>query len=121
MIHYRNGIMHGLCTWRIADYSINGYFNNPNLTLEHESFYLDGEELVIIKKEGSKGTQLSCSQILSPYYNSVLDLWVKWDTENCCFFVGRKVDGKKHGVWILWTKTGDMKKMEYYDMGVILK
>ncbi|MDD3732688.1 MAG: hypothetical protein PHU88_09965 [candidate division Zixibacteria bacterium] len=121
MLNYRDGDLHGLCSWMVANYSINESCNNPNLTLECESFYLDGVELVTLKKVNSKGYESSCSHHgKSPYYNSELDLWVEWNMEDCCFFVGHKVDGKKNGVWVLWTKTGDMKKTEYYDMGDIL-
>ncbi|MBN1212478.1 MAG: hypothetical protein JXA92_07860 [candidate division Zixibacteria bacterium] len=120
LLHYHNGVLHGLCSWWKANYNINDFLNNPNLTLEHESFYLGGVELVTTKTENSKDFELSCSDGRSPYYDSALDLWVEWKMKDCCFFVGRKVNGKKDGLWVLWTKTGDMKKAEYYDAGTVL-
>jgi len=120
-LHYRYGKLHGLCTWSIAGYSIGDYYNNPNLTLESEAFYLDGEILVVIVEKGTKDHPLSCSDIQSPYYNSGLDLWIEWNLKECAFFVGRKVDGKRDGLWVLWTKAGDMKRAEYYDMGEVVE
>lgn len=118
-LNYRNGELHGLCSWMKDDYAVVDFFNNPNLTLEREVFYLDGKELVTLKEKGSKEYESSCSDHKSPYYNPDLDLWVEWKMKGCCFFVGHKVDGRKNGMWVLWTKTGEMKKAEFYDMGVV--
>lgn len=121
MIHYRNGVRHGLCTWNVPEYSINTLYNNPPLAMSHESFYLNGELIVETQKENSTAYNFNCADPRTPYYNSELDLWIEGTRDACNFFVGRKVDGKKNGMWVLWTKTGDMKKAEYYDMGVALK
>lgn len=104
-----------------TDYPVVDFFNNPNLGLEREVFYLNGQELVTIKEEDSKNYEFSCSDSRSPYYNSTLDVWVEWKMRECCFFVGHKVEGKKDGLWVLWTKTGDMQKAEFYDRGKSIK
>jgi hypothetical protein len=119
-LHYRNDTLHGLCTWRKDNYNINGLANNPNLTIQVQSFYVDGKLLVPITGETDKLGGYPCNDLLSPYYNADLDLWVDWHTRPCEFFVGRKVDGKKQGAWVLWTQSGNMKKVEFYDKDSLL-
>jgi hypothetical protein len=119
-LNFRNDLLHGLCTWRTANYNINGLYNNPNLTIQVQSFYVEGKLLVPITKETDKLGGWPCSDKLSPYYNSDLDLWIEWHTRPCEFYVGRKVDGKKQGVWTLWTRSGDMRKVDSYDKDTLL-
>ena len=120
-LNYRNDTLHGLCTWRKANYSINGLANNPNLTIQVQSFYVDGKLLVPITKETHQvGNGYPCVHAPNPYYNAEHDLWVECHSHPSTFFVGRKVDGKKQGAWILWTQSGNVKKVEFYDKDKLL-
>ncbi len=120
-LNYRNGKRHGLCVWRQTDYDINAAFNNIWMTVDSESFYLDGVVLVSMSRSsGDEGSILECSGLPSPYYNSELDFWVEWQKWPCKPFVGPMVDGKKDGVWILWTPTGGVERVDYYVKGELI-
>nr|MBN2277265.1 hypothetical protein [candidate division Zixibacteria bacterium] len=117
-LHYRQDKLHGLCTWYTTTNNINGEYNNPCLSIVAKRFYVDGLMLLPIHDttdspciEGLVGGQ-------EPYHNIENDLWIEWNLQNTEFYVGRMVDGKKHGVWILWTADGDMKRVDVYDHGV---
>ncbi len=121
ILHYRDGEMHGLCVWRKANYGVTSVANSSYMTFVKQEFYLDGTLVVSPQYEGQEGSSRECCNVASPYYNADLDLWIEWKPEECAFFVGRKVDDKKHGEWVLWSKDGDMIKTERYDMGALLE
>ena len=120
MLHYRDGNLHGLCSWKKTSKTSTVFSSDGCLSFLHQAFYLNGEVLVTII-EDSLTYYESCASIMSPYYNANLGLWVEWSDKECNFFVGKKVDGKRQGLWTLWSKEGDMIKTEYYDAGVLIE
>ncbi|MGH8016501.1 MAG: toxin-antitoxin system YwqK family antitoxin, partial [Candidatus Zixiibacteriota bacterium] len=46
LIYYKNDTLHGLCTWAKRGMIVNEAFNNPNLALDSQMYYLNGRILV---------------------------------------------------------------------------
>ncbi|MEP0828702.1 MAG: hypothetical protein HRF51_09285 [bacterium] len=121
-LHYHNGVLQGLCTWNRDNSNFNALCNNPNLITLKEFFYIDGKVLVPITEEIHEDIDgISCQSSLSPYHNIEYDLWIEWDTNECKFYIGKMVDGKKQGAWTLWSSTGEIISVDFYDKGKLMK
>lgn len=121
-LYYHNGVLQGLCTWNRDNSDFDALCNNPNLNTLKEFFYIDGKVIVPITEENHEPIYgLSCESMLSPYHNTEYDLWTEWDTNECKFYVGRKVDGKKQGPWTLWSSSGEIISVDFYDRGKLIK
>jgi len=121
-LYYHYGVLQGLCTWNQDNATYDGQYNNPNLNTLKEFFCLDGKEIVPITEEVHEDINgYPCSSALNPYYNDDLDLWVEWKTTECKFYVGKQVDGKKQGLWTLWSSTGEIMRVDFYEKGNLLK
>lgn len=116
-LRYRNDKLHGLCIWYSINNDINTIYNNPCMTMIAQRFYIDGVMMLPIQEE----TDPPCSGGLyggrEPYHNTEQDVWIEWDQDNLHFYIGRQIDGKKHGVWILWSAAGDMERVNVFDHG----
>ena len=112
---YHHGELHGKCTLHKPGWDVH----NPNLGIEAMWFYVEGELLAILKHPDS-GWYHDYQQPKT-YHDMVNDLWIekdKWDRE---FYVGKQVDGKKHGKWILWTARGYKQRVDFYNNGKLLE
>jgi hypothetical protein len=114
---YRDDKFHGLCTWYTSTNSINGEYNNPCLSVTAERFYVDGSMLLPIQTETDKPCLDGLIGGREPYHNTEQDVWIEWDQDNLHFYIGRQIDSKKHGVWILWSAAGDMERVDVFDHG----
>ena len=100
------------------------------MAIDSQSFYLDGK---LIVNFWNKDTPTSYHHVEGPplpNYNSEVDLWYEskkfssgYSAINgiATFHFGKKIDGKKHGLWIAWDKSGNMKNIELYDNGTLVK
>ncbi len=116
-LRYRNDKLHGLCIWYSENNDVNTASNNACMTMIAQRFYVDGVMVLPIQEE----TDPPCFGGLyggkEPYHNIENDLWVEWDDACRKFYVGRQIDGKKHGIWVLWTAAGDMERVDVFDHG----
>jgi antitoxin component YwqK of YwqJK toxin-antitoxin module len=119
ILNYRNGKLHGLSTWRQAGDLAGSVFQDEDLVIDSEFVFLDGEMLVAIKVGKTNEYVPSCWDSQSPFYNAKLDLWVEWKMKECVFMIGRKVDGKRQGLWRAFSRNGDLERVDYYDGGVV--
>lgn len=119
-LHYRNDKLHGLCTWRKSGNIVNDFFNNPNLVIDSQSFYINGKVLVNVQNKDTPTSMHPYEGPRLPNYNEELELWWEWTSRAASMFVGQKVDNKKDGLWISWTSSGEMEKVELYEMGELL-
>lgn len=116
-LHYRNDKLHGLCTlYSTANY-INGEYNNPCMVIAAQRFYVDGIVLLPLQLETDEPCMSGVYGGRDPYHNIEQDIWIEWDEGNQHFYVGKQVDGKKHGLWILWSTAGDMERVDVFDHG----
>ncbi|MDH3890978.1 MAG: hypothetical protein OEV49_07815 [candidate division Zixibacteria bacterium] len=114
---YRDGELHGKCIlydpyWDLA--------NGVHRGFEAIWFYVEGALLATLKPLDSTFFHDDIFHAKT-YYDSAKDVFVekdKWDRE---FYVGKQVDGKKHGKWILWTPEGDKKRVDFYQNGKLLE
>jgi antitoxin component YwqK of YwqJK toxin-antitoxin module len=111
---YLNGELHGLCTLHKPSW---GYHNERALGWEEMLFYVEGALLATIKHSDSERTDESART----YYNAGNDIWVEKGNGHREFYVGRQVDGKKHGKWILWTARGYKQRVDFYNNGKLLE
>ncbi|MEK7775104.1 MAG: hypothetical protein AAB305_04380 [Candidatus Zixiibacteriota bacterium] len=118
-LNYRNGKLHGLSTWRQSGDLAGSVFQDEDLVIDSEFVFLDGEMLVAIKVGKTNEYVPSCWDSQSPFYNAKLDLWVEWKMKECVFMIGRKVDDKRQGIWMAFSRNGDLERVEYYDGGVV--
>ncbi len=117
---YRSDKLHGLSIWYSPGNSILTEFNNPCLTILAQKFYVDGVMLLPIMDSTSNPCADGLYGGKEPYHYEENDVWIEWDKDNTKFHVGRKIDDKKNGLWILWSSTGDMIKADYYKAGTPL-
>jgi antitoxin component YwqK of YwqJK toxin-antitoxin module len=115
---YRQGKLHGLCVWYVDNNVID--YNNPCLSISAERLYVDGAMLLPINDTTGRPCMDGLVGGKEPYHNVESDVWIEWDRGNSHFFVGRQVEGKKHGVWIQWSADGDMERVDVYDNGRLL-
>jgi hypothetical protein len=120
-LQYLNDKLHGLCIWYRASNNIDGEYNNPCLTFEAQRFYVDGIMLLPIQETTDKPCLEGLVGGGEPYHNVENDLWIERDQRNTNFYVGRQIARKKHGIWILWSASGDMERVDIFDNGRQLK
>lgn len=77
-----------------------------------KEFYFHGELLAVLWAAGMQ--QLDILERGS-FYNKQLDLWFEWDTDFTNPRVGKKVDGKKVGIWERWTPPGEIILEKFSD------
>lgn len=116
-LNYRTDKLHGLCTWYTTANYINGEYNNPCMTVVAQRFYVDGVMLLPLHVETEEPCMGGLYGGREPHHNLEPDVWIEWDAENKHFYVGRQVDGKKHGLWVLWTASGDMERVDAFYHG----
>lgn len=110
---YRFGELHGKCFRNKP-----GDYLHPSMVSEVIWFYVEGDLLVTIKDLRSYDVKQWAE---NPFYNTDMDLWIEWDAGYANFYVGKQVDGKKHGKWILWTAYGEKKRVDFYRDGELLE
>ena len=118
LLRYRNGNLHGKCIWYVPGYSWNTLINNPPIPIEAERFYVDGTLLVTIKEDGH--SKQPCG-VPEPYYSAEHDLWIEWNNGCSDFYVGRQVEGRKQGKWVLWMSHGEKQRVDFYQNGELLE
>lgn len=119
-LSFKNNTLHGVSTWFKSSNNIIDQFNNEYYTIEKNCFYLNGEELLPFSDSTVRANLILLDDRSKQYYSDELKLWVEWDRNNSKFWVGKEVEDKKNGQWILWSTTGDMLEAEYYKDGVKL-
>ena len=114
---YRDGELHGKCTlygphWDIGNGLGRGY--------EAVWFYVEGALLATPKP--LDGTfEYDDIRRAKTYFDTINDIYVEKDAGDKHFYVGKKVNGKKHGKWILWTALGYKQRVDFYQNGELLE
>lgn len=118
---FKDNKLHGLSTWFQSYSNIIDLFNNYCLNILTQSLYLEGDLVLPLTDSTSNLCLGGLNKGAYSYYNKTKDLWIEWDAKNIRFWVGKKIDGKKTGQWIMWSSTGDMLEAEYYRDGIKLE
>jgi len=126
LLYYKNDSLNGLCTWGKPGIMINGFYNTPDLIIDSQSYYLDGKLIVKLWKLHDSTSYFSMSGPQRLNYNNELNLWfeckrlepsISTYNNNASIFIGRKVGGKREGMWIQYNRSGNVIKAEYYENG----
>ncbi len=111
--HYLHGNLHGRSTRYIQSHDYHGRWDSIVL----DQFYIDGELMFTIRE--GRDIFLYCYRP-SPCYNPEKDIWLEF-TNNCGdFYIGKKIDGEKHGKWIHWSEDGTMVGSVLFDHGTMV-
>lgn len=113
VLNYRDDKLHGRSTWSFDVFE----FSNPTDVINTDKFFLYGENIVTFKELHSIDNNTRCTLNKVSDFNSEMGLWSEWEYGCHCIYIGEKVDGLRHGKWVLWTENGDMKEVDFYDMG----
>lgn len=130
LVYYKNDTLHGLCTWAKKGVIVNQVFNNPNLSLDSQMYYLNGRILVTLCRSDWPSSVQPTEGPDMPFYNSELDLWHEsknlygWYNSvnrDVIVSVGRKIEGKKDGMWLQYNRSGNVISAEYYNLGELIE
>jgi hypothetical protein len=106
MLYYNDGKLHGLCTWFKPGESPY----NPGANMVRQVFYLYGEECLDFCLGKTYGP--CCPE--NAFYIKPLELWIETSLGCTEFNVGRKIAGKKHGKWVLYSSDGSIIEENLY-------
>lgn len=116
LLHFRNGDLYGLSTVRKPYWDANA--GDWDL-IQSRQFFVEG--ILIARLHSEDSSYYRELGTLRVFNDTITGVWVevsKWDRE---FYVGKKVDGKKHGKWILWTAHGYKQRVDFYRAGELME
>lgn len=119
-LNYRDGGLHGLCSWYRGDVGINDWWNNPPLVVVAQKYFVHGVEMIALKDSTGSATLRGRD---GPYYNDNLCVWIDFDDPRYGdetggeFRVGSMENGRKQGVWVTWSEDGDMRGVDIFEAG----
>lgn len=116
LLHFRNGDLHGLSTVRKPYWDANA--GDWGL-IQSRRFFVESILVATLQSEDSSHYGgLGKPRVFNDTITGVRVEVSKWDRE---FYVGKQVDGKKHGKWILWTAQGYKQRVDFYQNGELLE